>query len=118
MSAQLERENRPLAHPIGAPDDMKARWDEILDRLGRAVFQEQERLLPEGQSWSEMDEGDRSFWRLTAHAVVSEMRKIVEDRDTGPRTADAAVLFDESSKALSIAGEVYLLPKKLSFDRT
>jgi hypothetical protein len=33
-----------------------------VQRLGRALFEAQERMLPEGQKWADLDEADQSFW--------------------------------------------------------
>jgi hypothetical protein len=80
-SEHHENESATESHDLaGAPESFKPfGWDVVLDRLGRAAFEEQERMLPEGEKWADLDEGEKAFWRLTAHAVVFEMRRIVEE---------------------------------------
>jgi hypothetical protein len=47
-----------------------------LDLLGRALFEEQERLLPEGETWDNQGDGERSFWRMSAEAVIKQLRQL------------------------------------------
>ena len=54
--------------------------DEELDRLSRALFKEQERMLPEGETWEDQNVGDIAYWHNSVMAVLSELEKIMEDR--------------------------------------
>jgi hypothetical protein len=47
-----------------------------IECLARALFEEQERLLPEGETWEEMDVCDRLFYQMSAEAVVIELKKL------------------------------------------
>lgn len=45
-------------------------------KLGRALFEKQERMLPEGEVWDELDDADRSFWISSAREVIQELKRI------------------------------------------
>jgi hypothetical protein len=44
-----------------------------LDRLARVLYEEQERLLPEGDTWAEQNPGLRSYWRSCVKAILREL---------------------------------------------
>jgi hypothetical protein len=43
---------------------------EANERIGRALFEYQESILPEGETWEELDDGDQSFWIESAKRVI------------------------------------------------
>lgn len=59
----------------GAPDPLDVTTDEFL-LLARALFLEQERMLPEGERWEDFSENDKSYWTNSAKAVVRELSKL------------------------------------------
>jgi hypothetical protein len=38
--------------------------------LAQALFEEEERMLPEGQTWAGLDSSDKSFYKQAAVSVV------------------------------------------------
>lgn len=51
-----------------------------VDRLGRALFEKQERMLPNDEVWEELSEADRSYWIVSATTILRELRKIAEEQ--------------------------------------
>ncbi|MEX0954610.1 MAG: hypothetical protein WDZ83_05290 [Rhizobiaceae bacterium] len=47
-----------------------------LEALAKAIFVEEERLLPEGESWESLKETGRSHYINLAIAVLREMRRL------------------------------------------
>ena len=39
------------------------------DRLGRALFEKQEQMLPNGDVWEELSEADRSYWIVSTTTI-------------------------------------------------
>jgi hypothetical protein len=64
------------AEGAGAPANENVLSDVEIECLARALFEEQERLLPEGETWEEMDVCDRLFYQMSAEAVVIELKKL------------------------------------------
>ena len=58
---------------------------EQLDRLARALFEEQERMLPEGIPWEDQTTGDVAYWRNSAAAVMREWEKIKNEQGATER---------------------------------
>lgn len=52
-----------------------------LPKLGRALFEYQERVLPEGETWDELDSGERRFWEMSAEAVLVQLRFTIEESE-------------------------------------
>ena len=69
MSTQSLRADAEIAADISPPLD-----DVEINLLAEALFDEQERMLPEGETWSDLSEADKSFWRNSALAVVHRLR--------------------------------------------
>src|ERR1700722_7902459 len=46
-------------------------------RLGERLFEYQESILPEGEKWRDLSEGDRGFWIDSALRVVWELENIL-----------------------------------------
>lgn len=47
-----------------------------LDSLARSLFEEEEKLLPEGETWAELSETEKDFWRLAVKAVLRKLRDL------------------------------------------
>lgn len=61
--------------------------DAEMARLGRRLFEYQESILPEGERWEDLSEGDQGFWEDSALRVVWEWEQIrgqSHDKDAGP----------------------------------
>jgi hypothetical protein len=71
MSTQSLRADAEDAAALFPPLD-----DAEINLLAEALFDEQERMLPEGESWSDLSENDKSFWRNSALAVVHRLREM------------------------------------------
>ncbi len=56
-------------------DPLDVTTDEFL-LLARALFEEQERMLPEGERWEDFSENDKSYWTNSVKAVVAELRRL------------------------------------------
>ena len=69
MSTQSLRADAEIAAGISPPLD-----DVEINLLAEALFDEQERMLPEGETWSDLSVADKSFWRNSALAVVHRLR--------------------------------------------
>jgi hypothetical protein len=57
-------------------NDVPPLSDQELEELGKALFEEQERKLPEGQNWEALTMGDHDFWIMSAEAVVRQLRRL------------------------------------------
>jgi hypothetical protein len=51
-----------------------------VDRLGRALFEKQEQMLPNDEVWEELSEADRTFWIVSATTILRELRKIAKEQ--------------------------------------
>jgi hypothetical protein len=52
-------------------------------RLGKALFEKEEMLLPEGETWEEISDGDRSHYDKCAMAVIDELLAILKGANLG-----------------------------------
>jgi len=69
-----ERGNRNTVKPTGRHTiDVS---EPETERLGRRLFEYQESILPEGETWEGLSEGDRGFWIDSAMRVVWELERI------------------------------------------
>jgi hypothetical protein len=50
--------------------------DDELNELARALFEEDERMLPEGRTWETLDTSDIAFYRNGVAAVLSRLREL------------------------------------------
>jgi hypothetical protein len=50
--------------------------DAEIASLAKALFEEQERMLPEGETWEQVTVADRAFWENSALAVIREFRRL------------------------------------------
>lgn len=48
-------------------------------RLGKALFGKEESLLPEGETWEELSDGDHSHYDKCALAVVDELLSMLRE---------------------------------------
>lgn len=46
-----------------------------VDKLGRALFEKQEQMLPNDEVWEELSEADRTFWIVSATTILQECGK-------------------------------------------
>jgi hypothetical protein len=46
------------------------------EELARALFDEDERMLPEGRTWETLDNSDQAFYRNGARAVIRRLREL------------------------------------------
>jgi hypothetical protein len=53
-------------------------------RLGRALFEAQERMMPEGEIWDDLSDGDKSFWFNSVGYVLHELKNLVTERAGKP----------------------------------
>jgi hypothetical protein len=60
-------------------DALKLR-DGELDKLAEAAFNEEERMLPEGETWADQDDGRRAYYRNLVIAVFREIRRLRANR--------------------------------------
>jgi hypothetical protein len=52
--------------------------EDDVEKLARALFEEDERMLPEGRTWETIDNSDRAFYRNGARVVVGKFLKLQE----------------------------------------
>ena len=70
-----ERENGTIVNPTGRREI--ALSDIEMERLGHRLFEYQESILPEGENWENMAEGERGFWTDSAQRVLWELEIIL-----------------------------------------
>lgn len=83
----------PLTYQTNGPNDSSDRpalTREEYKVLGRALFEEKERLRQEGESWEELSESEISYWISGARACVHALKELIKSRASHGNTHDGS----------------------------